>query len=212
MSKLHHEQIHRGSDAMKKIAACQIHICGAGALGSNLSLNLIRSGFKNLFVIDKDRVEEHNISTQAYSLDDVGGKKAELLRNMIFRELAEDIQARTDELTDKNAGKLLKGASLIVDAFDNTKSRAVLHTYCQANKVDCLHIGVNGDFAEIRWNEKYKVPSDQGLDICDYPLARNLILLTVAVSSEALVNFVLNAKKENYSITLGDMRINQEED
>lgn len=197
---------------MKKIATSQIHICGAGALGSNLAQNLVRSGFKNLVVIDKDRVEEHNISTQSYSLDDVGGKKAELLRNMIFRDLAEDIQARTEELTDKNASKLLKGASLIVDAFDNTKSRAVLHAHCQANKIDCLHIGVNGDFAEIRWNEKYLVPSEYGQDLCDYPLARNLILLTVAVSSEALVNFVLNAKKENYSITLGDLRINREED
>lgn len=212
MSKLHHENIHRGSEAMKMIANQRLHICGAGAIGSNLAMNLVRSGFKNLVIIDKDRVEEKNLSTQAYGLDDVGGKKADLLRNLIFRDLAESVDARAEELTHNNVSKLLKGASLVLDAFDNASSRKIVYEFCKENKIDCLHAGVNGDFAEVRWNESYIVPQENGQDICDYPLARNLILLTVSVCSETLVNFVLKSKKDNFSITLGDMSINHETD
>lgn len=212
MAKDHHEQIFRGKEAMAKIANSLVHICGAGALGSNLAVNLMRSGFRKLVVIDKDRVEEQNIGTQVYALDDVGGQKAELLRNLIFRELAEDIEAHANELTERNIGKLLKGATLVVDVFDNTSSRKLLHDYCRDKGIHCLHAGVNDSFGEIRWNESYLVPADAGMDVCDYPLARNLILLVVAITSESLVNFVLTTEKRNYSLTLGDLRINHEID
>ena len=36
----------------------------------------------------------------------------------------------------------------------------------------------------------YRVPCDVGGDACDYPMARNLVMLAVAVASESLVRFV----------------------
>ncbi len=44
-------------------------------------------------------------------------------------------------------------------------------------------------------------------DVCDYPLARNLILLTVAVASEVLVRFVLTESRTDWTVTLGDFAI-----
>ena len=41
-------------------------MCGAGAVGSNLVDNLARQGAENLCVVDRDRVEEHNVSTQVW--------------------------------------------------------------------------------------------------------------------------------------------------
>src|SRR5262249_35925348 len=149
-------------------------------LGSNLSVNLVRSGFRKLSVIDRDRVEEKNVGTQVYSLDDVGGKKAEILRNLIFREVGEEISAQSLELSERNINRVLKGASLIVDAFDNTASRKLVYDYCREHSIACLHVGVNDSYGEARWNESYRVPSDAGLDVCDYPLARNLIIMVVA--------------------------------
>lgn len=212
MTRLRHEQIFRGQEAMSRLAAAPLHICGAGALGSHLVVNLIRSGFRKISVIDRDRIEEHNIGTQVYSLEDVGGQKAEILRNLIYREVGEEISARSDELTSANAARLLKGASIVIDCFDNTASRQVVFDHCRTNSINCLHAGVNESYGEVRWNENYRVPGSGGLDICDYPLARNLILLVVAVASEAVVNFILNGEKQNYSITLGDLRINHEVD
>ncbi len=210
--KWHHEQIYRGADELKKLSEIKIAICGAGALGSNLACHLVRQGAVQLTVIDKDRVEEQNIGTQVYSLDDVGALKAEILRNLIYREVAEEINAVGQELTEKNASKLLKGHDLIIDVFDNSVSRRCVYETSKTLNIPCLHAGVNGDYGEIRWNEVYRVPSDAGDDICDYPLARNLILLVTSVTAEAIVRFIIKKERSNFSITLGDMKINLDSD
>jgi molybdopterin-synthase adenylyltransferase len=57
------------------------------------------------------------------------------------------------------------------------------------------------------------VPSDVAAqDACAYPLARNLILLVVAAGSEAVVRFALEGRRESYSITLKDLRIDLDRD
>lgn len=208
--RLHHEQIFRGKPTMQKLAEARVHICGAGALGSNLAESLGRCGVQHLVVIDHDRIEEHNIGTQVYSLEDVGGRKAEVLQNILYRELELDVKAHAQELTDKNIEKLLKDARIVVDAFDNSASRKLVAEYCKSNGIECLHVGVNDDYGEIVWNARYVVPSDAGLDVCDYPLARNLILLVTAVATETLVRFLDTGTRESYSITIGDLSINRE--
>jgi molybdopterin/thiamine biosynthesis adenylyltransferase len=210
--KLHHEQIYRGREAMEKIASTPLHICGAGALGSNVAVNLARLGWRGLTVIDKDRIEEHNVGTQVYSIEDVGAKKADMLRNMIYRETGEEIVVHADEMTSSNIGKQLRNARLVLDTFDNSASRAMLKEYCASHAIECLHAGVNDGYGEIIWNERYLVPNDEGMDVCDYPLSRNLILLVVSVASEVLVRFAVDATKEDYSITIGDLQINREID
>lgn len=210
--KWHHEQIYRGTDEIKKLSTVKIVICGAGALGSNLACHLVRQGMTQLTVIDKDRVEEQNIGTQVYSLDDVGALKAEILRNLIYREVAEEINSVGQELTEKNASKLLKGHDLIIDVFDNSVSRRLVYETSKTLSIPCLHAGVNGDYGEVRWNEVYRVPSDAGDDICDYPLARNLILLVTTVTAETIVRFIIKNERLNFSITLGDMQINLDTD
>ena len=42
-------------------------------------------GVQHLRVIDRDRVEEHNVSTQLYGVSDVGAWKVDVLRQRIFR-------------------------------------------------------------------------------------------------------------------------------
>ena len=75
--KFHHEQLYRGADLLAKLAALRITLCGAGAVGSNLADNLVRQGLTHLRVIDHDRVEEHNVSTQLYGESEVGTWKVE---------------------------------------------------------------------------------------------------------------------------------------
>src|SRR5215472_12193767 len=102
-SKFHHEQIYRGGDALARLAATRVTLCGAGALGSHLADNLVRQGFGPLCVIDRDRVEEHNVSTQLYGESDVGAWKVEVLRNKLFRAAGVEIDALRKELIDRSA-------------------------------------------------------------------------------------------------------------
>jgi molybdopterin/thiamine biosynthesis adenylyltransferase len=205
--KFHHEQLYRGPEALARLAATRLTLCGAGALGSHLADNLARQGFRDLRVIDRDRVEDHNIGTSLYGLADVGVWKVEALRNRLFRGAAVEVEAVAVELTADNVGRLLKGARLVIDAFDNSAARRLVQRQCQARGLDCLHVGLSADYAEVIWDEAYRVPEDGGLDVCDYPLARNLVLLAVAVASEALVRFALTGQRGNWSVTLGDLAV-----
>lgn len=206
--QFHHEQLQRGSDAMAKLASFKIVICGAGAIGSNLAVNLVRMGVLHLTVIDKDRVEVHNIGTQTYGLDDVGGRKSESLRNLIHREVGTEIVAVTHELTEKNVAKLLRGFDLVIDAFDNSLSRKLVFEEASQARYPCLHAGLNGSYGQVQWNDSYIVPGDANDDVCDYPLARNLIILLAALASEAVVRYCLDSTMLNLSVTLDDLTVN----
>ncbi len=71
----------------------------------------------------------------------------------------------------------------------------------------CLHAGLSADYAEVIWNEVYRVPSDVNDDVYNYPLARNLVMLTVAVACEAIVSFVATGEQRHFTITLKDLSV-----
>lgn len=205
--KFHHEELYRDPDQVSRLGEVSIVLCGAGALGSNLTDNLVRQGFRSLRVIDMDRIEEHNVSTQLYGLGDVGAWKTDVLKNRLFRNVGVEIDGVNKELTDRSAGKLLKGADVVIDTFDNSASRQLVQDQVRKSNTPCLHVGLFADYGEVTWDERYRVPSDAGQDVCDYPLARNLVLLTVAVAAETLVRHVLEDVSENRSITLRDFAV-----
>jgi molybdopterin/thiamine biosynthesis adenylyltransferase len=202
-----HEQLHRTPTLMAKLKDFPVTICGAGALGANITENLARSGFGKLKVIDRDRIEERNLSTQPYYRSEIGAYKAKILANNLYRALAVAIDGQTKELMPENADRLLGGSALIIDTFDNSAARGAVKDYCASTQIHCLHVGLGGDYAEVIWNEIYRVPSPVNDDICDYPLARNLVMLAVAVAGEAIVKFIATGERQSFTLTLGDFAI-----
>ncbi|HBB32439.1 MAG TPA: thiamine biosynthesis protein ThiF [Cyanobacteria bacterium UBA8803] len=207
MSIFFHEQIHRTAEVMARLQEFPVTVCGAGALGANMTENLARSGFGKLRAIDRDRIEERNLSTQPYYKSDIGAYKAKILANSLYRALGITVDGRSQELTAANAPKLLRDTSLVIDTFDNSLGRRTVTEYCQQAQIPCLHVGLERDYAEVIWNELYRVPSATNDDICDYPLARNLVMLAVAVACEAIVRFVAFEQQQSFTITLGDFAV-----
>jgi molybdopterin/thiamine biosynthesis adenylyltransferase len=207
MSVFFHEQLYRTPAIMSQIGNLAVTVCGAGALGANITENLARSGFGKLRIIDRDRIEERNLSTQPYYRSDVGAYKAKILSNALYRALGITVDGRAKELTSDNAAQLLTGSALVVDTFDNSIGRKAVKDYCEAANLPCLHVGLAADYAEVIWNQVYRVPSSANDDVCNYPLARNLVMLTVAVACEAIVTFVANKQQQSFTITLGDLAI-----
>jgi molybdopterin-synthase adenylyltransferase len=208
-SKYPHEALYRGgADRLAKLGELRLVLCGAGAVGSHLADNLARQGFSSMRVIDRDRVEEHNVGTQLYGESDVGVWKVEALRNHVFRAAGVEVEAVRKELSAQTAPALLKRAGAVVDALDNSASRQFVQDHCRAAGVPCLHVGLFEDYCEIVWDEHYRVPRDVAAgDVCEYPLARNLVLLAVAVASETLVQFALDGARRQWSATLRDFAV-----
>ncbi len=204
---LYHEQLYRTAAVLQRLRELPVAVCGAGALGANIVESLARQGFARLKVIDRDRIEERNLSTQPYYRSDIGAFKAKILANALYRALGLSLEAQTEELTEANAAKLLRGSSLVVDTFDNSHSRQAVKDACEALSLPCLHVGLAGDYAEILWNEGYRVPSAAQDDVCDYPLARNLVTLAVSVACEVIVAFAAQGERRSYTLTLGDFAV-----
>jgi len=209
MNTLVHEEKFRGLPLLKKMAEQEFIICGVGAIGSNLVENMVRQGFKKFTVIDFDRVDDHNRHTQAYNRRDIGQLKVNALKTKVYDLMGVSIEAVTSKLEATNMRKLLlKPGAIVVDGFDNSESRRLVTEFCNSNKITCLHAGLYKDVAEIHWNAGYHVPDPvKGMDICEYPLARNIILMAITVATEVIIRYLDRGVVENYVITLGDMKI-----
>src|SRR5262245_32485116 len=151
----YHERLHRSAEVMARLRALPVTVCGAGALGANLTETLARQGFARLTVIDRDRVEERNLSTQPYFKSDIGAFKAKILTNSLYRALGVAVTGKSEELTAANVAKLLSGSGLVVDTFDNSVARQTVKDACLAANQPCLHVGLAADYAEVIWNDRY---------------------------------------------------------
>jgi molybdopterin/thiamine biosynthesis adenylyltransferase len=207
MSSFYHEQLYRSAETMARVREFPVTVCGAGALGANITESLARAGLGRLRVIDRDRVEERNLSTQPYYRSDIGAQKAKIVANMLYRALGVAVEAQAVELTPANAKKLLDGSVLVIDTFDNSVARQAVKEWCEVSAVPCLHVGLAGDYAEVIWNPIYRVPSPTHDDVCDYPLARNLVMLAVAVACEVAIAFAGSGEQRSYTVTLGDFAV-----
>lgn len=184
-----------------------IVICGVGALGGNLAENLARQGFKNLRLIDHDKVEPRNLWTQPYYKEDIGHLKVRVLAERLYRSSDAKIEPHRAKLDGSNATILLRNSNLVVDCFDNPPSREVVKNTCHLLKIPCLHIGLAEGYAEVIWSERYQVPEQIGRNPCDNPEARNTILIAIAIATKTIFEFFENGARKSYTFTVSDLRI-----
>ena len=209
MDVLTHETAYRGQATIDKIKQKHILVCGCGSVGSNIISNMAKQGFENITVIDNDRIEKHNIGNQTWGLREINGKKVQVMKAQVYASTGIAITPIDKELNASNVKKLLTKDSVIVDGFDNFKSRAIIMDHCKANGIDCIHIGLSETYAEVVWNEKYKIPKtkNKGMDVCEYPLSRNIAMFANIIGIESIIRFISTGVKKSYSITIGDLRI-----
>jgi hypothetical protein len=186
------------------------HIANAaGTLGVNLVETLARMGFTHLKLIDKDRVEMRNLSTQPYSRAEVGGFKARTLANMLYRAVQAKIEPAIIELTSANSEDLLRGSALVVDAFDNRAARVAVSEMVRTLHLPCLHVGFSPDglYGSGLWEPRYEVPHDNPGDLCDYPLTRSLALVLAALAARSICDHFSKGQSADFELTWNDLKI-----
>lgn len=205
-----HETLYRN---LAPIAEQRITICGTGALGANLAETLARMGLRKLRVIDRDRIEAHNLSTQPWTQQDVGAAKVRVLANMVYRAVGAPLEAQQTELSGENASTLLRGSSVVIDAFDNLPARMAVTAACTQLEIPCLHVALaaTGDYGCGLWNEAYVTSGDQRqtAQACNYPLTRPLVLMVAAAGAEVVVEYLANGKRRGFEATLRDLQLKE---
>lgn len=61
----------------------RVGVIGIGNIGSHVTLTLARMGIQNFILWDDDKVEEHNLSSQAYGLDHLGKFKTDAVADQV---------------------------------------------------------------------------------------------------------------------------------
>lgn len=116
-----------GEKLQKKFSSATVAICGLGGLGSNIAVTLARAGIGKLILIDFDRVDITNLHRQQYKVSQIGMNKTDALLNNLL-EIAPyvEFETHTERVTEENAARLLQGADIVCEAFDNAEAKAML--------------------------------------------------------------------------------------
>lgn len=120
-------QTHLGVRRLQKIQAVKVGIAGLGGLGSNCAVNLVRTGFKRLVLVDFDRVEPSNLNRQFYFADQVGLTKVAALESNLLRINPElDLTGLAQRVAAENLDALFGDCDVVVEAFDNPECKQLL--------------------------------------------------------------------------------------
>lgn len=111
---------------LEKVQNIQIGLGGAGGLGSNCAVNLVRSGFKNFHIVDFDVVEASNLNRQFFFQDQIGMSKVEALKENLLRINPElEIVIEKQRITRANV-QVFDKCDVIVEAFDQVESKQII--------------------------------------------------------------------------------------
>ena len=104
----------------------RIGIAGAGGLGSNCAMHLVRAGVRRLVVADFDVVGESNLNRQFFFRDQLGMKKVDALKaNLLRIDPEAEIEAVDVRLDAATARTLFAGCDIVVEAFDAVAAKAM---------------------------------------------------------------------------------------
>ena len=109
-----------------KLKGKDIFIAGAGGLGSNVAMLLVKAGADRLSIIDFDSIEPANINRQFYFRDQVGMKKVKALKENLLR-INPDINIAIADvrMTSDNSDDVIPvKPDIILECFDGAESKA----------------------------------------------------------------------------------------
>ena len=111
------------------LEAARVGIAGAGGLGSNCAMHLVRAGVRHLTVVDFDVVNESNLNRQFFFRDQLGLKKVEALKaNLLRIDPGADIRSVDLRLDAASARETFAYCDIVVEAFDVVEAKAMLVT------------------------------------------------------------------------------------
>ena len=134
------------ADQLKTIQSKRIAIGGAGGLGSNCAIILVRTGFTNIEILDFDTIDPSNLNRQQYFHDEIGKYKIDILLQRL-KAINPDLKITSfkEKWSTENAHKFFKDCDFIVEAFDQVEFKHKFVEYYQdKNSVIVSGVGMAG--------------------------------------------------------------------
>lgn len=111
----------------KIIQKSRVAVAGLGGLGSHIAVSLARTGVGCLHLIDFDVVEASNLNRQQYRICHLGMPKTDALKDEIMQmNPFVKIICHNIKINESNIFEVFKDDTIICEAFDDPKAKAVL--------------------------------------------------------------------------------------
>lgn len=188
-----------GEECLKKIQKVKIGIAGAGGLGSNCALNLVRSGFKSFKIVDFDVVEASNLNRQFYFLDQLDTPKVEALKSNLLRINPDlGIEAINTRIERENIKQLFEECDVVVEAFDKANYKTMLaECFFSLGKLIVCASGIGGwgksdDIKVKKVHEKFYMVGDYVSEVNeDTPPISPRVNIAAAKQADIVLSIVL---------------------
>jgi len=183
----------------------KIVVCGVGALGST-AVWFCRNLDAQLALVDFDRVESKNVMAQSFVKASIGKNKADALKAQLLTFFGVKAEAFGVRLGETNVEAICGSADLVVDAFDNLKSRRVLSDFARGKSKALVHAALSGDgmFGIVRWDERFEPDAEDADGQATCEGGEHLPLIGVLGSSLARViqDWVKDGTRRDVMVTL----------
>ncbi len=180
-----------GSENLAKIQKQRILIVGLGGVGGIAAETLVRSGIKDLTIIDGDTFDASNLNRQILSFSGNIGQSKVKVGKQYFQNINPDCQIEAIDafLTDNNRD-LLKEYDYIIDACDTINTKLLLIKYAKEKNIKiitALGMGKKLDPSLVKITTLDKTFND--------PLAKNLRLLIRKHNLNSKIPVVFSSEK-----------------
>lgn len=171
----------------------RIGIAGVGGIGSNVALNLVRSGIRNLKIVDFDRVEPSNLNRQFYFTDQVGNFKVDMLAiNLARLNSKVQITCSNECITSSNIHKIFENCEIIVEGFDGSSDKKmVLEQLGSSKSLIVSASGIAGcllDSISCKQFGRSFIVGDFISDCQELPLYAHKVVAVAAKMTEIILN------------------------
>lgn len=187
-----------GEENFKKVRSARVGLAGAGGLGSNCALNLVRVGFENLTIVDFDRVDPTNLDRQFYFLDQVGMDKVEALKiNLCRINPGLNLKIIKKKIEKYNIRDIFADCDVIAECLDTAAcKKTLLEELLQMKKfvVAVSGLGGIGSSDEIKIHaigNKIIIIGDLVSDICHQPALSPRVNVASAKQADCILDYVL---------------------
>lgn len=111
---------------LAKIRTVHLGIAGAGGLGSNCAMLLVRCGFDHIKIIDMDEVSASNLNRQNYTLEQVNEKKVDALKENLQKiNPALQMEIVHKKMEKDNIESLFADCDILIEALDTPEMKAL---------------------------------------------------------------------------------------
>ena len=194
-----------GSDNFDRIQKARIGIAGAGGLGSNCAMNLVRVGFRVFTIVDFDIVDPANLDRQFYFNDQIVMNKVEALKENLLR-INRDLELKivNTRVCGKDVEELFGDCDAVGECFDAAESKSMLVSeLIKLRKFVVAASGLGGVGSSDRITVHKVKPNliiigDLKSDIRDKPALSPRVNVAAAKQADTILEFIL----QSYSLSI----------